>query len=887
MSWDHATGQVKFTVKRGDGDNFVIINVQNSVEVESGLRDRISANKGTRHPNTNYVGMFAGATKPKPFQRKRPNLTRLPAGKLPPLAQMRNIALDLHKGSYAPCPPGHSRRLDLATQHIFDGYNTFPVTYVKGQVSLANQWRMESLLLVTDNMMVFRPTGIEGPSVEIAFDDIETWATVDNESVRTNDSGIDVFRKTGEHHYFGTPHVRDLKHTLEYFWNKYQVEIGGACIPGSTHGRPLETVHTLSGEEPAPAFVTGSHEVIDSDGTIIRPGARTGAVVKRVTMTGTVEAPKAIPPVNGKVKAHWGKVVVHQGWLLKKGGIGIGAHKEWLKRYFVLYGTSQGHFLTYYSDFTECPLYTADNNGRNVVDLAKTTFIRPGSTKTEDTPPNSFDIVTTEREWTLCAETPENMQRWLMLLTRGVDEDVAILPDEIVEFKVKAKVDPLGVFNPVDYSTTMQVSANGIRVTTPDVPGGVNEKQIAFWVYTDFYKWSLLSQNGKLALLINVFADSSFSKRNEFVFRTKDSVRLASAIEFFIEKFMSVMHVRLEAGETAAETGDGGGMVQASRDDWQPDSVNPAAAAGGGEIDLLDMGFEAPAPAGPSGGFGVSDGFGSDPFGLPAAPAASQSKVAPPFTPEQEAQHRNWLQASILSGGGPLYDDGVLQIAAKLEVKGYVGKLSLFYRNVHSTAATNLSATLNDVVGLVRITDAGTVPASLAPGAQAAQVFQFECVKPAAPGPSLSLSYDNSGLGNRKESVRVPIAVTTFNEQLTLNGPDFGSRWSKLTGPGQEAVEVFYPSAPINATQIHQALSSALRFGRATGMPDESNYVIYGGATLRTGTAVPGHPSDKVSIGCLIKIEMNIEANALRVTTRTIHPSATSAIMQTAKALLS
>jgi hypothetical protein len=33
-----------------------------------------------------------------------------------------------------------------------------------------------------------------------------------------------------------------------------------------------------------------------------------------------------------------------------------------------------------------------------------------------------------------------------------------------------------------------------------------------FWVYTDFYKWSLLSQSGKLALLVNVFADSSFSR---------------------------------------------------------------------------------------------------------------------------------------------------------------------------------------------------------------------------------------------------------------------------------------------------------------------------------------------------------------------------------------
>ena len=67
---------------------------------------------------------------------------------------------------------------------------------------------------------------------------------------------------------------------------------------------------------------------------------------------------------------------MHQGWLLKKGGVGVGSIKSWIKRYFVLYSTSQGHFLAYYSDFTECPLFTNERNQRNVVDLAKATFIR-------------------------------------------------------------------------------------------------------------------------------------------------------------------------------------------------------------------------------------------------------------------------------------------------------------------------------------------------------------------------------------------------------------------------------------------------------------------------------------------------------------------------------
>ena len=80
-----------------------------------------SQNRGGKVPPTMYVGMFAGTTKPKPFQRKSPNLSLLAPSKLPPLHDMRTLALQLHKGSYRPCPTGESRRMELATQHIYEG----------------------------------------------------------------------------------------------------------------------------------------------------------------------------------------------------------------------------------------------------------------------------------------------------------------------------------------------------------------------------------------------------------------------------------------------------------------------------------------------------------------------------------------------------------------------------------------------------------------------------------------------------------------------------------------------------------------------------------------------------------------------------------------------
>lgn len=69
------------------------------------------------------------------------------------------------------------------------------------------------------------------------------------------------------------------------------------------------------------------------------------------------------------------------------------------------------------------------------------------------------------------------------------------------------------------------------------------------------------------------------------------------------------------------------------------------------------------------------------------------------------------------------------------------------------------------------------------------------------------------------------------------------------------------------------------------GLPDATDYVIYGAASLRTGAKSPN--GEKISVGCLVKIEMNIQSNALRVTLRTVHAAATTAVMDSIKSLLS
>jgi hypothetical protein len=115
VTWDHANSEVKVELEAEEGDdaNFFILTMENSIEFEGELKLRFSSNRTARPPSTMYIGMFAGSTKPRPFQRKRPNLSKLPSGKLPSLQDMRSLAISLQNSSYKPTSPDSSRRIAL------------------------------------------------------------------------------------------------------------------------------------------------------------------------------------------------------------------------------------------------------------------------------------------------------------------------------------------------------------------------------------------------------------------------------------------------------------------------------------------------------------------------------------------------------------------------------------------------------------------------------------------------------------------------------------------------------------------------------------------------------------------------------------------------------
>ena len=105
------------------------------------------------------------------------------------------------------------------------------------------------------------------------------------------------------------------------------------------------------------------------------------------------------------------------------------------------------------------------------------------------------------------------------------------------------------------------------------------------------------NQFGKLTLFVSVFANNDFSQssKQDFEFRSRQAVQLASAIEFYIEKFMSIMYLRKEGlvsegggddypqYENDGDEYDDQGNAEVYGSDDEPDSISQ-------QVDLLDLG---------------------------------------------------------------------------------------------------------------------------------------------------------------------------------------------------------------------------------------------------------------------------------------------------------
>ena len=84
----------------------------------------------------------------------------------------------------------------------------------------------------------------------------------------------------------------------------------------------------------------------------------------------------------------------------------------------------------------------------------------------------------------------------------------------------------------------------------------------------------------------------------------------------------------------------------------------------------------------------------------------------------------------------------------------------------------------------------------------------MECMKPAAPGPSLSVCYKDSLLGKHDNKVNVPLILTSFNEPLAQSAENFMQKWQQLNGAAQESMEVVNDYYPIVPSMINKSVAA-------------------------------------------------------------------------------
>ena len=961
LEWDHSCSSVKMVTggREAGLETFAVVKVHNSLELENEAKLRLrglsrASNAAPVSITFGYCGVYAGPTKPKPFQRKRANLSTREQGKLPPLALMRDLALARHLGSGAPTRANGSKRLVHALEHIHKGGNTFAVmhAYERGVATAAGANGMnavESKLALTAGD--FGQPGIayvEGQKMvlEHAWADVLDYEVHDKVHQGEHSSGIEITfadKAGGSAHkwFFVVLDVLQLGDAVEHFWNRREVAAGRPPRPRSTHGRAVAKVTTLHGEIDAPKRPRGDLDVVDEHGTLVRSsGTAHGGVAKRKsTLMGSIKGKKANGwALNDQTNKYWDSVVVHQGWLLKKGGLA----KSWIKRYAVLYETAMGHFLCYYADFAKAPLFHPEERERRIIDLCKTTFVRPVSSRAE-APPNSFDICTIEREWTLSADSKQSMQTWLQVITRCIDEDVAIVPDDELVFHVKPRVDPSMQLVKNEYSTALKVSASGVSVCAV----ASNEELVErfFWCYTDFFKWSILHHGGKTGLQVSVFTSADFNvkDRHEFLFRTRDAVKLATAIEFYIEKFMSAMHLYLEGAppDAAPAAGDSGGMAMATAemasdnllgddalllggdddDDSQKAAAPPPPPQTGQDVQsILDL-FTTPTAAGPA--HAADDPFNPAPPAAPppAPPGADlpdpmrdpfaafdggenladdvsalsvDTGHAAPVTMDHadDMVHASALFEALAVGAeagagaakGLLFENDHVRVAVEQDYRGSEGRVTVRVANKASAVLAGLATELDVGATGLRHEFGPLSGTTLAPNEAAAQLLMLECMRPYDAAPTLVVKF---GVANVPYELRLalPALFTKFLEAVPLSPNVFVQRWATLGAPGLEHMVTF--AARRGAATKDAALPrlrDLAQIAVVEGVDDGGGTILSGATALRTGTLNAG--GEKISVGCLVRLEMNEAAAAFRLTVRTAVPHVSTALSDAIQNLL-
>lgn len=213
----------------------------------------------------------------------------------------------------------------------------------------------------------------------------------------------------------------------------------------------------------------------------------------------------------------------------------------------------------------------------------------------------------------------------------------------------------------------------------------------------------------------------------------------------------------------------------------------------------------------------------------------------------------------ICKNNGVLFENQLLQIGLKSEFRQNLGRMFIFYGNKMSSQYQNFTSTLicSDELKASLNLQSKPVEPTVDGGAQVQQVVNIECVQEFVEAPVLNIQFRYGG-AFQNFSVKLPITINKFFQPTEMEGQDFFQRWKQLSGPKQEIQNIFKAKHPMD-TEITKA--KLIGFGPAlleNVDPNPSNFVAAGIIQAKSR-----------QVGCLLRLEPNVQAQMYRLTIRT------------------
>lgn len=450
--------------------------------------------------------------------------------------------------------------------------------------------------------------------------------------------------------------------------------------------------------------------------------------------------------------------------------------------------------------------------------------------------------------------------------------------------------------------------------------------RVFYWAYTDLYKWSILSQRGKIALQLTVFSSADYSQKQDFVFRTREAPKIASTIEYYIEKFMCVMHLRLEVeggpkepertnekGKEAPPAAPKSPMFRKHTDtDWDDEQEGKqtdwASDAEDDEkhedfLDLDDFVEEerrrgsfsgpnrstvsavSPSFNGTTPG-GVSNSFYLSPFDSPRMPPPPPIQVVNKgIAPHVLEQMEGWNRKLIPLPHGLLFEDEYVQVFVRQEYQLQQGMLTLLLQNQGTVAMEGLTMSVSSPTPSLLVQAGAVSAALLQPSEKASQQVRIMCMEPFQAPPTLQLEFttQESPQISTKHTypIPLPVSVLQFLTPLQFDRSAFLQQWQNITVP--EVMDTFSTPRAINSEEISNLLKNHLRMGLVKDLSssNETIQLITLACSLETGTISPA--GKQLRVGALVRLEISLKASAIRLTIRAVHPSCASALFRAIK----